>query len=231
MEDYDFNNSPPPLPPTLTSHTLDLRNTAPYMQPAFPYIPPFNPTIQSDYHLLGSRVQVLEDKMNKIVQMQASMAETLKFVASAVSAGCGTTCTLNSPILNSSFQSPKQPLKPSLPPLPPIPNDLKTPVQVLAKFPKLRGVTKVGQLSVKLAREAFFGTDIMRHCTVYGCGSCHPLPHKELLELKAVIKDVFKFTHTEEEFELLWKNSCEAAIGHACSSLRREKPIKFVVLD
>ena len=50
-----------------------------------------------------------------------------------------------------------------------IPKDkLATPQAVLQKYRKLRGDALAGSLAVKLAREAYFGQEVMRKCTVRG---------------------------------------------------------------
>ena len=58
----------------------------------------------------------------------------------------------------------------------------------------LRGVTKAGALSVKLARESFFGNALMKQCTVHGTRSQPSLPADKLQELKTVVRPVLKYT-------------------------------------
>ena len=98
--------------------------------------------------------------------------------------------------------------------------NLITPDAVLTKYSKLRGVTKVSTLAVKLAREAFFGKELMRQSTVHGSRDLPALPNEKLMELKAVIQTVLKYTDCE--FEQIWK-LCEDSIGHACRSLRNPR--------
>ncbi|XP_065892247.1 uncharacterized protein [Dysidea avara] len=70
-------------------------------------------------------------------------------------------------------------------PLPPINKiQLQQPETVVEKYPKLLNITKIPTLSVRLAKESFFGKEIMKLCTVRGTGSLHPLPVAELTQLK-----------------------------------------------
>ena len=104
---------------------------------------------------------------------------------------------------------PQTPTLPKTTALPISKDILQTPTSVLARYPKLRGVTKAGKLAVKLGREAFFGETIMKRCTVYGCRGLPPLPKKELHALKHTMIAVFAGSHSPAEFEQIWKQ-CEA---------------------
>ena len=65
---------------------------------------------------------------------------------------------------------------------------LADPQTVLAKYAwKMKGPSKAGSLCVKLAREAFFGQDILQQCTVRGCRDLPALPEEELRSLKQVL--------------------------------------------
>ena len=57
---------------------------------------------------------------------------------------------------------------------------LKTPALVIQQYPKLRGEGKAGTLAVKLAREAFFGDDVLVQCTPGGSRDLLALPCIEL---------------------------------------------------
>ena len=77
-------------------------------------------------------------------------------------------------------------------------------------------------LAVKLAREAFFGPDIMSQCTTMGQGRFPALPSKEFNDLKQTIFSMFpKFWSSPVVFEGLWRN-CAEAVGQACKRLRTE---------
>ena len=100
------------------------------------------------------------------------------------------------------------------------PDVLITAETVLNKYSKLQGVSKAGALSVKLAREAFFGKSVLKQCTVHGCKSYPALPVEKQLELKELMRSVLKYSDCE--FEDVWK-LCEEAIGHACRTLRNPR--------
>lgn len=94
---------------------------------------------------------------------------------------------------------------------------------VLAKYPALVGKEgKTGELACKLAREAFFGEEVMMKCTANGYGDRPGLPQAELLELKAVIrKHSPQYWSSPHEFEMLWCK-CLEAISQGCKRLRNK---------
>ena len=102
-----------------------------------------------------------------------------------------------------------------------IPKDkLTTPQTVLLKYRKLRGDALAGNLSVKLAKEAYFGEEVMRKCTLKGNRGLPGLPHKELSQLKQTLFSVFpKYWSNPAEFEPVWAKS-STAIGQACKAIR-----------
>ena len=57
---------------------------------------------------------------------------------------------------------------------------LVDPQQVIEKHPHLMCASKVGRLAVKLAKDSFFGEDIMARCTVAGTRELPALPSEEL---------------------------------------------------
>ena len=57
---------------------------------------------------------------------------------------------------------------------------LAAPQAIVLKYHKLRGDALAGTLAVKLAREAYFGPEIMKLCTVRGNRGFPGLPHAEL---------------------------------------------------
>ena len=99
-------------------------------------------------------------------------------------------------------------------------NCLKNPEDVIRKYPKLRGESKAGKLAVKLAREAYFGEDVLSRCTVNGFREHPALPIAELNELKQTMMMQFpKYWNSVQEFERLWL-ICSDAIGQAAKGLR-----------
>ena len=118
--------------------------------------------------------------------------------------------------------------KPTYPPtaMPPLPSSeinqaklLNTDL-IINKYAKLKGPSKAGALSVKLARESVFGTAILTKCTVRGCRELPALPTEELAYLKQVMfKQFHHFWQTPTDFEPIWIK-CTEAINHACKALR-----------
>ena len=83
----------------------------------------------------------------------------------------------------------------------------------------LQSVAKAGRLAVKLARESYFGEDMMCVSTVSG------LPKDKLKEIKARLYEVYRFDNLVE-FEPLWQK-CLVAIGKACQGLRAKNTISI----
>ena len=100
---------------------------------------------------------------------------------------------------------------------------LATPEAILTKYHKLRVESKAGILAVKLAKEAFFGVDVLAQCTVRGCRDLPALPLPELNELKQVLFNQFpNYWHTPEEFESIWERAGES-IGQCAKGLRKKR--------
>ena len=94
---------------------------------------------------------------------------------------------------------------------------------ILQKYSKLRGKAKAGQLVVKLAKEAFFGTDVMTRCTVNGRRQLPGLPLSELNSLKQMLFQQFpEFWGNSAEFEEVWA-VCVDALNQSCKHLRTQK--------
>ena len=92
--------------------------------------------------------------------------------------------------------------------------------EVLAKYNKLCKVSQAGVLSCKLAREAFFGEDVLRQCTPLGKRDLPPLPIEELAALKETLVEVFPLYHKNRvEFEEIWSD-CITALQQLCKRLR-----------
>ena len=106
-------------------------------------------------------------------------------------------------------------------PLPPINKEkLIDPEEVTDKYPYFLKRSKLPRLAVKLARESYFGEDIMARCNVRGLGDCYALPLPVLGELTKFISNLAypRFVDTRASFEVLWK-SCIISIGQACKTL------------
>ena len=80
-------------------------------------------------------------------------------------------------------------------------------------------MSKIGRLSVKLARESYFGPALMKQCTVFGCQDKPPLPKDDVENLKKMLLSLYpQFRGTPLEFEPAWK-TCVDSINHACFTL------------
>jgi len=93
--------------------------------------------------------------------------------------------------------------------------------KVLEKYPKLLDESNAGNLAQKLAKEAFFGVDVMIRCTPTGIhGGLPALPQTELFELKKAIFRLFpRYHRNPSQFEGIWKR-CFTSIAEACKRLR-----------
>ena len=98
---------------------------------------------------------------------------------------------------------------------------LLPPSVVINKYPRLRGDSKMGELAAKLARECFFGKDLMRQSTVMGFKDFPALPANGVQALKQTILSVCPDYHCNPHgFESVWRK-CIDAFNHACSKLRK----------
>ena len=87
----------------------------------------------------------------------------------------------------------------------------------------LKGESKAGILAVRLAREVYFGTQVMSRCTVSGLHELPGLPIEELSELKHTVFLQFpQFWQKAVEFEPLWSKCCDA-INLSCKKLKQGK--------
>ena len=91
--------------------------------------------------------------------------------------------------------------------------------EIIDRNPKLVCESKVSTLALKLARESFFGEDVMVQCTVAGDRELPALPGHELELLKNQVLTLFPaYWNSLHEFEPVW-TKCTAAIGQACKRL------------
>ena len=95
--------------------------------------------------------------------------------------------------------------------------------QVIQENYKLCTESSAGTLCQILARESFFGKEVMEQCTPNGARDCPGLPRLELNNLKATMFRLFpRFQSCPEQFEPLWKR-CMNSIEQACRHLRLAK--------
>lgn len=95
------------------------------------------------------------------------------------------------------------------------------PQEVVDKNIAFLNKTKLPTLAVRLARESYFGPEVMIRCTVRGVGSYHALPREQLNKLKKFLQDLAlpRLVDRKVEFEELWK-LCVISIGQACKQYR-----------
>ncbi len=58
------------------------------------------------------------------------------------------------------------------------------PEVVLNRHIKLRGESRMGELAANLARESFFGGEVMAKSSVFGKQGMEPLPYEKVAQLK-----------------------------------------------
>ena len=81
----------------------------------------------------------------------------------------------------------------------------------------------IGTLAQLLARECFFGEDVMVQCTAHGHGDKPGLPITKFMLLKdAIRKTLPQCWNASQEMELLW-SKCTNSISQACKRLRGKK--------
>ena len=85
----------------------------------------------------------------------------------------------------------------------------------------------ISMLTVKLAKEAIFGEDIMRRCTPGGTRDLPGLLYKELYDLKKIVlKQYPQYWRCFHEFEAIWKK-CRDSIEQACKRSRNRLSTKM----
>ena len=84
----------------------------------------------------------------------------------------------------------------------------------------LESDSTIGTFALTLARDAFFGEDVMVRCTTYGYGDTPGLPVAELNQLKEEVRRHYpKYWNSPQEFELKW-TKCTESISQACKRMR-----------
>ena len=104
---------------------------------------------------------------------------------------------------------------------------LITSMDVVQKYPNYRMESKMTSLAVKLAREAFFGDEILRRCTPRGWTN---LPHDVLTTLKEELYHLYPSYWTRPEcFKKCWAQ-VQDAIGQTCKCLRKKEPLQTLAV-
>lgn len=77
-------------------------------------------------------------------------------------------------------------------------------------------------LAVVIARESFFGEEVMGQCTTKGHADKPGLPHRELMELKDVSNGAYpQYWNAPHAFESQW-NKCTEQISQECKRARNK---------
>jgi hypothetical protein len=99
-----------------------------------------------------------------------------------------------------------------------------SPDDVLNKYPLVRGTKSMGQLAVLLAKESFFGREVMAGATVLGMKpGTQALPKEGIGEIKKIIFSLCSDLHNDRvAFEKSVWNKCKDAINHACYNVRSQ---------
>uniref|UniRef100_A0A1X7TFP8 BEN domain-containing protein n=1 Tax=Amphimedon queenslandica TaxID=400682 RepID=A0A1X7TFP8_AMPQE len=105
---------------------------------------------------------------------------------------------------------------------PPLSDGLLDPDEVIANYPKLRTISNIGRLAVRLASESYFGKDLLKRSTVYGLKGNASLPGNKVRALKKKLCNLYRqYVDTPAEFEPVWMK-CVNAINHHASGLRKK---------
>ena len=97
-------------------------------------------------------------------------------------------------------------------------------VQKYSDFAGKKG--RMATMAVVLAREVFFGEELMSKCTTKGYGDRPRLPVTELIKLKKEIYRLYpNFWNNPVAFEERWTKCCEA-ISQACKRARRKEAMR-----
>ena len=85
---------------------------------------------------------------------------------------------------------------------------------------------RMGTIEVALARDSFFGEDVMAQCTPRGYGDKPGLPLDELMLLKEEVRKLYpNYWNNPVVFEEKW-SKCLEAIGQACKRIRHKNAKK-----
>lgn len=97
---------------------------------------------------------------------------------------------------------------------------------VVEKYAALKSPALMSRMAVKLARESFFGEELMQCCTPQGNSSAglQELPKSVLYDLKLYLARLFP-SLSKADFEGYWKN-CITSIGQACKGIRTKQKCK-----
>ena len=100
---------------------------------------------------------------------------------------------------------------------------LKDPQTVLKKYPDYANIADMGKLACVLARQCFFGDDVLKNSTVHGKSPRYQsLNPQKLLALMATIHELPEFRDkSRQEFSLLCTPRIHRALSRLCMNLRK----------
>ena len=87
------------------------------------------------------------------------------------------------------------------------------------RITQLQSPSNISTLAVKLARQAYFGEDVLAKCTVRGDRGHPGLPNVELQLKQTLLAQFPEYCRSPHEFEPLW-STVTASIGQLCKRLR-----------
>ena len=101
--------------------------------------------------------------------------------------------------------------------------DLKDPQAVMRKYAEFANVADMGKLACMLARQSYFGDDILRISTVHGKSPRYrALNPQKLSALLAAIHALPEFRNkSKQEFSLLYMPKISTALSRLCVNLRK----------
>ena len=100
---------------------------------------------------------------------------------------------------------------------------LKDPQGVVRKYPELANVADMGKLACMLARQSYFGDDVLRISTVHGKSPQYrALNPQKLSALLATIHELPEFRdRSKQEFTLLYMPKITTSLSRLCVNLRK----------
>ena len=100
---------------------------------------------------------------------------------------------------------------------------LKDPQVVVRKYADLANVADMGKLACMLARQSYFGDDVLKVSTVHGkSAQYHALNPQKLSALLATIHGLLQFREkSKQEFSLLYTPKINSSLSRLCMNLRK----------
>ena len=99
---------------------------------------------------------------------------------------------------------------------------LKDPAVVVKRYANLANVADMGKLACMLARQSFFGDDVLKVSTLHGkSAQFQAMNRQKMLALFATIHELPEFREkTKQEFSLLYMPKMNSSLSRLCTNLR-----------